>query len=95
MNAYVIVEIEITDAAMYEHVKEQTPPIVAQYGGDYLARGGATHVAHGSWHPKRVVILRFPSLEQAQRWETSPEYTAVKEIRGKCARVNMVMVEGK
>lgn len=95
MSAYVIVEIEVTDAAMYEHVKEQTPPIVAQYGGEYLVRGGEVHVAHGDWQPKRLVILRFPSPQQARTWEESPEYIAVKEIRAKCARVNMVMIEGK
>ena len=34
-----------------------------------LARGGALEVKEGDWTPKRLVLLEFPSLEQAQRFE--------------------------
>lgn len=94
MTAYVLVEIRITDPVMYEVVKQRTPPIVAQYGGRYLARGGQSRVLHGDWRPDRLVLLRFDSMEQAQQWESSPEYSAVKVIRDRCAAVNMVLLEG-
>ena len=94
MTAYVVVDITITDPELYEEVKQRTPPIVAQYGGRYLARGGHTESLHGDWSPERLVLLAFDSLEQAKAWESSPEYTAVKQIRDRCARVNMVMLAG-
>lgn len=94
MAAYVVVDITITDSALYEEVKQRTPLVVAQYGGKYLARGGQVDVLHGTWQPARLVILEFESLEQARRWESSPEYTAIKLLRDQCARVNMVLLPG-
>ena len=94
MTAYVVVDITITDPELYEEVKQRTPPIVAQYGGRYLARGGHMESLHGDWSPERLVLLAFDSLEQARAWESSPEYTTVKQIRERCARVNMVMLAG-
>lgn len=94
MTAYVLVEIVVTDPELYEEVKQRTPPIVAQYGGVYLARGGETLILHGDWKPARLVLLSFNNLVQAKAWESSPEYTAVKELRDRCARVNMLMVDG-
>ncbi|HWR65602.1 MAG TPA: DUF1330 domain-containing protein [Bellilinea sp.] len=94
MTAYVVVDIAVTDPELYEEVKQRTPPIVEQYGGRYLVRGGYTEALHGSWNPERLVLLSFDSLEQAKAWESSPEYNAVKQLRDRCARVNMVMVPG-
>ena len=56
MTAYVVVDIAITDPERYEEVKQRTPPIVAQYGGHYLARGGQTESLHGDWSPERLVL---------------------------------------
>lgn len=94
MSAFVLVEITITDPVQYEEVKHLTPPIVAHYGGKYLARGGHTEVFHGDWQPARLVLLEFESIEAARTWESSPEYTMVKEMRDRCAKVNMVMLQG-
>jgi len=94
MTAYVLVDIVITDAEMYAEVKQRTPPIVAQYGGRYLVRGGTTVRLSGDWQPERLVLLEFDSPEQARAWESSPEYSAVKQIRDRCARVKMVLLEG-
>jgi uncharacterized protein (DUF1330 family) len=94
MTAYVVVDIAVTDPELYEEVKQRTPPIVKKYGGRYLARGGYTEVLYGDWNPERLVLLTFDSLEQAKAWESSPEYTAVKQLRDRCARVNMVLLSG-
>ncbi|MHB1118732.1 MAG: DUF1330 domain-containing protein [Bellilinea sp.] len=94
MTAYVLVDVAITDPALYEEVKRLTPFTVAQYGGKYLARGGHSELLHGEWQPARLVLLEFESLEKARAWESSPEYTAVKQLRERCARVNMVMLQG-
>ncbi len=94
MTAYVVVDIIVTDPVLYEEVKRRTPPVVAQYGGRYLARGGQTEVLHGDWQPRRLVLLQFESLENARQWESSPEYTAIKSLRERCARVNMVLLPG-
>ncbi|HYR55193.1 MAG TPA: DUF1330 domain-containing protein, partial [Myxococcaceae bacterium] len=40
MPAYVVVEIEVTDAVKYEKYKQLAPPSIRKYGGRYLVRGG-------------------------------------------------------
>ena len=95
MSVYVIVEVEILDHAAYETIKQLTPPIVAQYGGKYLARGGETEVLEGSWTPLRLVILEFENAERAKAWWHSPEFAPIKEMRNQSTHTNMVLIEGK
>ena len=94
MAAYVIAELDIQDAAGFEEYRRQVPATIERYGGRYLVRGGALEVLEGEWWPKRVVILEFPSLEQARRWYDSDEYRAPKALRLRTARTNAVIVEG-
>ena len=49
MPAYIIVDITITDPVAYADYKELAAPTVAQYGGRYLARGGAVEILEGDW----------------------------------------------
>ncbi len=94
MTAYVINDMEIFDPQGLDDYKKLSPPTVAQYGGKFLARGGAMKQLEGDWQPKRLVILEFPSIEQAQAWINSPEYAAPRKMRQKASRSNIVVVEG-
>ncbi len=94
MPAYVIVDIEVTDPEGYKEYVKAAPATVAQFGGRYLARGGANETLEGDWHAKRLVILEFPSSAQAKAWLNSPEYAPVRALRHKYAKTNMVVVEG-
>jgi len=94
MSAYVIVDIQVTDPVGYEEYKKLAPPIVAAYGGKYLARGGKTETLEGDWSPKRLVILEFESAERAKAWLNSPEYRAPRQLRNQTTKTNMVVVEG-
>jgi uncharacterized protein (DUF1330 family) len=93
MPAYVIVDIEVNDPLRYEDYKKLAAASVAAHEGRYLARGGRTVVLSGEWKPGRVVILEFPSLEEAKAWESSPEYTEAKKIRNEAAKTNMIVIE--
>lgn len=94
MLAYVINDMEITDPVMFEEYKKLSPATVALYGGRFLARGGRIEALEGNWSPKRVVILEFPSMAQAQAWSDSPEYAPAKRLRQLSAKSNMVVIEG-
>jgi uncharacterized protein (DUF1330 family) len=93
MTAYVVVEITIKDPVVFEDYKKLSPATIQQYGGRYLARGGATEILEGKWNPSRLVILEFPSMEQARIWYNSPEYTHAKSFRLRSADGNMVLTE--
>ena len=94
MAAYVIVDIEITDAALYEEYRKRVPATIAKYGGKFLVRGGAFEQLEGTWQPTRLVLLEFPSFEQAKRWYDSEEYREPKAIRLKASKANLIMVDG-
>ncbi|MCX6068370.1 MAG: DUF1330 domain-containing protein [Chloroflexi bacterium] len=94
MTAYIIVDIEVTDPAGYADYKELAPAAVSLYGGKYIARGGKNETLEGEWHTNRLVILEFPSSEQAKAWLNSPEYAPARALRHKYAKSKMIVVEG-
>jgi len=94
MSAYVIVDIEVTDPVGYDEYKSLAAAAVALYGGKYIARGGKNETLEGDWKPNRLVILEFPSTEQAKAWLYSSEYAPARAMRHKYAKSKMVIVEG-
>jgi len=94
MPAYIIVEIEVLDRERYETYRPFAIKSIAQYGGRYLVRGGASETLEGTWSPKRLVVLEFPSSEQAKTWYNSPEYGEGRAIRHETSRSQMILVEG-
>lgn len=94
MAGYVIAEVEIHDPVRYEDYRKLVPATIAQYGGKYLARGGAIDVKEGDWQPRRMVVLEFASADQARKWYHSPEYSAAAAIRHQAATSKVLIVEG-
>ena len=94
MPVYLIVEISVHDAETYERYKQLAPASIAAFGGRYLARGGRTEVLEGTWAPPRLVILEFPTMEQARAWWASPEYAPAKALRQASASTKMLLLEG-
>lgn len=94
MPAYVINDMEITDPVVFEQYRQLTPATVAQYGGRFIVRGGAIEPLEGDWSPKRLVILEFPSAEQARAWIDSPEYAPARRLRQASSRSSIILVEG-
>jgi uncharacterized protein (DUF1330 family) len=94
MAAYVIADVNVTDPTLYDDYRKLVPATIAKYGGRFLARGGAFEVKEGDWKPARLVILEFPSLEQARQWYGSPEYAPALALRLKAAKAKLVLVEG-
>jgi uncharacterized protein (DUF1330 family) len=94
MAAYVVVEVEVQDKDRYETYKRMVPPSLAAYGGRFIARGGEVETLEGEWSPMRLVILEFPSVEQAKAWWSSEEYAEAKALRQATARSRMIVVAG-
>jgi len=94
MPAYVVVEIEVTDPARYQTYKQLAPPSIQKYGGRYLVRGGQVETLEGKWSPKRFVILRFDSMQQAKSCWESPDYRDAKLLRQATTRTEMICVQG-
>ena len=94
MSAYVIGEIDVTDPAVYEDYRKQVLAVVTKYGGRFLVRGGTVDSKEGGWAPKRIVVLEFPSMEQAQKWYHSADYAPLIKLRQKASKGKLILVEG-
>jgi len=94
MPAYVVVEVEVTDPKLFEEYRPLASASIAKHGGRYVVRGGATEPLEGGWEPKRVVVLEFPSMEQARRWYHSADYAPAMDMRKRAARSRAILVEG-
>ena len=95
MAAYLIADTLLTDPELYEQYKLKARPLAEQYGGEYIARGGELSVREADlWSPQRLVIIRFPSSEQANAFYDSVEYQQILGISQQAARRTIVVVEG-
>jgi len=90
----VIAEIEVTDPAGYEEYRKQVLAVVTKYGGKFIVRGGKVDAREGGWNPKRIVLVEFPSLAQAQKWYDSEEYRPLIKLRQKASKGRLIIVEG-
>jgi methyltransferase len=93
VSGYVIFHAEVTDPGAYEEFKRLAEVAIAKHGGRYLVRGGALEALEGDWLP-RMVLLEFDSVEAGVAFYPSPEYTAAREVRLKCANAAVAAVSG-
>jgi uncharacterized protein (DUF1330 family) len=94
MPVYLIADIEVTDPVGYEEYKERVPAVIAAHGGRYLVRGGASEVLEGTWRPRRGAIIEFGDLASMKAFWESAEYRPLRAIRERCAKSNVVVIEG-
>ncbi len=93
MAAYVISEVEVLDEQLADVYRALAAPSIAQYGGRYLTRGAKAQVVEGEPTSRRVVIVEFPSMEQARVWYRSPEYAKALEFRANALERRLIFVE--
>lgn len=94
MRAYVIVEMQVTDAVRIEEYRRLAGASVAAHGGRFVVRGGAAEALEGGWQPQRIVVLEFPDVTRARGWWNSGDYAAARVIRDQAASTRMILVEG-
>jgi uncharacterized protein (DUF1330 family) len=92
-RAYLLVQADISNPERYADYAKVAPDIVTKYGGRYLARGGRAMTLEGPPARSRVVVIEFPSVDAAQRFYHSPEYTAARKLREGSAAAQFVVIE--
>jgi uncharacterized protein (DUF1330 family) len=97
MPAYLIAEHAITDAAKFEEYRVKVGPLIAEYGGRYITKGGS-HVVlekdNAVWEPGRVVIVEFPDMAALNAWYNSPKYQPLIALRRASAKDMLITLEG-
>jgi len=77
---------------------EYAPPtraLVEKHGGGYLVVGGEMQQQEGDGPlPDSMVVLEFPTKEQALAWHNDPDYAPLIALRQSGSDLDFVLVEG-
>jgi uncharacterized protein (DUF1330 family) len=96
MAAYLIVDTLLHDPDLYVQYKLKARPLIEKFGGEYLARGGRMTLRETDlWSPSRLVLVRFPDVETANRCFDSVEYQQILTLSKRSARRTAVILEGE
>jgi uncharacterized protein (DUF1330 family) len=91
--AYLVAEIDVTDADLYKQYLEKGGPLYAKFTGRFLVRGGKIDTFAGET-PKRAVIAVFDNLAQAQAIRDSSAYQELVPLRDKASKFRAYIAEG-
>ena len=94
MAAYLIAEVETTNPDLMAQYRELVLPTLASFGGRFIVRGGRTETKEGDWQPQRLVVIEFPSMEQARAWYDSDAYREPKAMRMAAGNTRLLLVDG-
>jgi len=94
MSAYFVVELDAANMDAMASYRAAVPGTLAQYGGRFLVRGGATELVEGGPEPKRIVILEFADPAALKRWYNSLEYQKILPDRLNNSKCRAFIVEG-
>lgn len=94
MSAYIIVKIQVSDPSKLKNYQEVAPAIIEKYNGKFIARGGEVVSLEGPDEQRKVVIIEFPSLDDAKKFYGSDEYTKAIKLRIGVSECEMIAVDG-
>lgn len=94
MAAYVVAILKIRDHDLYEQYKPLVGPSLEPFGGRLLARATDYDTLEGEWAPEMLVLLEFPTIEQARAWHASPEYAEAKSLRIRASEATLLLLGG-
>jgi uncharacterized protein (DUF1330 family) len=94
MPAYIIARVQVTDPEQYKEYTKLTPAAIESCGGRFIVRGGKTVTLEGEPETRRLVVIEFPTMEQAQAFYDSPLYRTARGVRAGAAIGQFVAVEG-
>jgi len=94
MNAYLILDLSINNFESFREYIERIPLFIKKHGGRYLVQGVEPEVMKGDWHPDRIVVLEFPSNENAKEFLRDPEAQSLFAIRHQSTTSKLILANG-
>jgi len=94
MAGYVIANVVWRDLQGLTEYSRLMPLSLEKYGGRVLVRGEAPEMKEGHLALSRLVVIEFPTVEQARLWYDSDDYRPALLIRQRSANNDLMIVEG-
>ena len=93
-KGYAVVLLDVRDHDLYVEYARRATEVEARFGGRPVAVGDAEEVVEGCWPSERIVVLEFPSLDQARAWYADPDYQALVPLRQQATTSRILLIEG-
>jgi len=95
MTAYVVGAVTIHDPSWAEEYLPAVNALVEANGGKYIVSDMApSHLEGDGAVPTVMVVVEFPTAEQARAWYDSPEYQPYIKMRQAGATGDLFLVAG-
>jgi uncharacterized protein (DUF1330 family) len=93
MTVYIVSRVDITDPELMAGYMKAAPATVEAHGGRYIVRTGDIEVIEGKTRCDRVVVLEFPTREQALAWYNSDDYRKLRDVRWQAATASILLLQ--
>ena len=93
-KGYAIVQLDVQDKDLYLEYTRRATEIEARHGGRPLVVSDAEEVIEGNWPSQRIVVLEFPSIDDARAWYRDPDYQDIVPLRHQATSSSILLVEG-
>jgi len=94
MKAYLVLDFRIHDFRAFKPYIDNVPAFIAKHGGKYIVQGAEPTPLEGDWRPERMVILEFPSRQNATDFLNDPEFQGLLALRHQTTTSHLVLVDG-
>lgn len=82
MTVYAIGKLVVKDWQWYKEYRSVTEPLVAEYGGHYLVKGGEPEKLEGEEPVGHAwVVMAFPDRQAIRDWYGDPRYAKMIALR--------------
>ena len=92
-SAYVVGQMTVKNETKWSEYRGQVLATLTPFGGELVFRGNQVRALSGECPHADIVVIRFPSLADADGWHNSAAYQALLPIRQEAADVVLTTYE--
>lgn len=94
MKGYLVLDLSIEVLEGFLEYAEKIPAFIEKHGGRYIVKGVIPEKMEGDWLPERLVILEFPSTQNAKEFLSDPEAQDLFSLRQNTTNSQLIFAEG-
>jgi uncharacterized protein (DUF1330 family) len=94
MKAYLVLDFSVHDLEGFSPYIANVPAFIEKHGGKYIVQGAEPRPIEGNWSPQRMVILEFPTRQNAEQFLADPGFQELAKTRHKTTTSQLVLVDG-
>lgn len=92
MTAYVVVQLNPTNAEKMDQYRAVALEPIKKHGGRPIAGGGNIEILETYVDSTIIVTLEFPSADAARNWFNDPDYAHVHQLRNEAGKTSIAIL---